>query len=171
MGAYSIGTGSNPVEGLGGWALFSLFRLSLTRLVRLSGSLCVAVERQGSTITWTLCKAQASAAADGVERQNLTCVFGQRWIVKRRLSYAFSRRGAHFCLRRTLGNERRSDVAANNEHQSPAAKTTNSNSCDLAVAQVKLVKLHIPKQRSERTASAEPKSKKMNQINTKNYWK
>ena len=40
------------------------------------------------------------------------------------------------------------------KHQSPAAKTTNSNSCDHAVAQVKQ---HIPEQRSE---STEPISKK-----------
>ena len=68
---------------------------------------------------------------------------GERWIVKRRRSYAFSHRGAHCCLRGGWG--KRGDLAwqpAVNP-QIPAAKTTNSNCCDRAAAQVKQ---HIPEQ-------------------------
>ena len=66
--------------------------------------------------------------------------------MKRRRSYAFSHRGAHFCLRR-VGEEGRFDVASRSETPKPAAKTTNSNCCDRAVAQVK----HHPNNPGERT--------------------
>ena len=51
---------------------------------------------------------------------------GQRWIVKRRQSYAFSHRGAHFCLRGGWGTRERFDVAARNEppkHKLPKPQT------------------------------------------------
>ena len=68
---------------------------------------------------------------------------GRRWVVKRRRSYAFSHRGAHFCLRGGWG--KRGDLTWHPavKHQRPAAKTTNSNCCDRAVAQVKQ---HTPEQ-------------------------
>ena len=78
--------------------------------------------------------------------------------------YAFSHRdhGAHFCLRGGWG--KRGDLTWHPavKHQRPAlaAKTTNSNCCDRAAAQVKQ---HIPKQplnRVEKTASTEQISKK-----------
>ena len=53
--------------------------------------------------------------------------------------YAFSHRdrGAHFCLRGGWG--KREDLTWHPavKHQRPAAKTTNSNCCDYAAAQVK----------------------------------
>ena len=59
--------------------------------------------------------------------------------------YAFSHRdhGAHFCLRGGWG--KRVDLTWHPavKHQWPAAKTTNSNCCDRAAAQVKQ---HIPEQ-------------------------
>ena len=48
-----------------------------------------------------------------------------------------------FELERGLGEEGRFDVASRSETPKPPAKTTNSNCCDRAVAQVKQ---HIPKQ-------------------------
>ena len=55
------------------------------------------------------------------------------------LMYAFSHRdcGAHFCLRGGWG--KRGDLTWHPavKHQRPAAKTTNSNCCDRAAAQVK----------------------------------
>ena len=84
-------------------------------------------------------------------------ICGQRWIVNRGRSYAFSHRGAHFCLRGDGGRVRDLTFQPAVKHQSPAAKPTNSNSCDHAVAQEKQ---HISEIRSERTASSEPISKK-----------
>ena len=77
------------------------------------------------------------------------------------LMYAFSHRdrGAHFCLRGGWG--KRGDLTLHPavKHQRPAAKTTNSNYCDRAAAQVKQ---HIPEQPGWKTASrsAEQISKK-----------
>ena len=53
------------------------------------------------------------------------------------LLYAFCLCGARFCLRRGWG--KRGDLTWHPamKHQRPAAKTTNSNCCDRAVAQVK----------------------------------
>ena len=62
---------------------------------------------------------------------------GGRWVVKKRRSYAFSHRGAHFCLREGWGKRRDLTWHPAVKHQRPAAKTTNSNCCDRAVAQVK----------------------------------
>ena len=69
---------------------------------------------------------------------------GERWIVKRRQSYAFSHRGAHFTLLFERGWGKRGDLAWQPavKYQSPT-KATNSNCCDRAVAQVKQ---HIPEQ-------------------------
>ena len=78
-------------------------------------------------------------------------------IVKRRRSFAFSHRGAHFCLRGGWGKTGDLTWHPAVKHQRPAAKTTNSNSCDYALAQVMQC---IPEQRSERTANTEPISKK-----------
>ena len=71
---------------------------------------------------------------------------GERWIVnKTTVLYAFSHRdhGAHFCLRGGWG--KRGDLTWHPavKRQRPAAKTTNSNCCDRAAAQVKQ---HIPEQ-------------------------
>ena len=96
---------------------------------------------------------------------------GERWIVKRRRSYAFSHRGAHFCLRGGWGKGGDLMWHPAVKHQRPAAKTTNSNCCDRAVAQVKQ---HIPEQpgctRNWKNKYWE-NIEKRNQINTKNYWK
>ena len=103
-----------------------------------------AVERWGSTLTCTVC-----TAADSEERQICTtCLFAESvGLWKRRrsylyvcfLMYAFSHRdrGAHFCLRGVWG--KRGDLTWHPavKHQRPAAKTTNSNCCDRAAAQVK----------------------------------
>ena len=103
-----------------------------------------AVERWGSTLTCTVC-----TAADSEERQICTtCLFAESvGLWKRRrsylyvcfLMYAFSHRdrGAHFCLRGGWG--KRGDLTWHPavKHQRPAAKTTNSNCCDLAAVQVK----------------------------------
>ena len=66
---------------------------------------------------------------------------GQRWIVKRRRSYAFSHRGAHFCLTGGWGRGRDLTWQPAVNHQSPAAKATKSDSCGHTEAQVKE---HIP---------------------------
>ena len=100
-----------------------------------------AFERWGSTLTCTVC-----TAADSEERQICTtCLFAESvGLWKRRRSYctgmyAFSHRdrGAHFCLRGGWG--KRGDLTWHPavKHQRPAAKTTNSNCCDRAAAQVK----------------------------------
>ena len=67
------------------------------------------------------------------------------------------------------GEEGRFDVAARSETPKPPAKTTNSNSCDRAAAQVYYKKEDKPEQPgySKYWANIE----KRNQINTKNYWK
>ena len=59
--------------------------------------------------------------------------------------YAFSHRdhAAHFCLRGGWGKRRDLTWHPAVKHQRPAAKTTNSNCCDRAAAQVNQ---HIPKQ-------------------------
>ena len=78
-------------------------------------------------------RASSRRALDCEKDDGLTCV------------YAFSHRdhGAHFCLRRGWG--KRGDLTRHPavKHQRPAAKTTNSNCCDRAAAQVKQ---HIPEQ-------------------------
>ena len=124
-----------------------------------------AIERRGSTLTWTVC-----TAADSEERPNLydVLICRERWIVKRRRSYAFSHRGEHFCLRRGWG--KRGDLTWQPavKHQRPAAKATNSNCCDRAAAQVKQ---HIPEQPGWKNSKNWANIEKRNQINTKNYWK
>ena len=67
---------------------------------------------------------------------------GKHWIVKRRWYYAFSHRGAHFCFRGVLGEKGEQNTV---KHQSPAAKATNSDSCDCTAAKVKE---RIPEQRT-----------------------
>ena len=114
-----------------------------------------AVERWGSTLTWTLCM-----AADSEERQICTtCLFAENVGLWKDDCLAFSHRGAHFCLRGGWGKLRgeiwRAIPQSNTKR--PATKTTNSNCCDRAVAQVKQ---HIPEQPGERTASTEQISKK-----------
>ena len=74
----------------------------------------------------------------------------------------------HFCLRGGWG--KRGDLTWHPavKQQRPAAKTTNINCCDRAVAQVKQHKREQPGwKNSKYWASIE----KRNQINTKNYWK
>ena len=95
-------------------------------------------------------------------------ICGERWIVKRRRSYAFSHRGAHLCLRGGWGNRGDLTWQPALKHQRPAAKTTNSNCCDRAAAQVKR---HIPEQPVWKNSKYWAKIEKMKQINTKNYWK
>ena len=102
-----------------------------------------AVERRGSTLTWTVC-----TAADSKERQICTPwrAYSRRELdceTSRQRSYAFSHRGAHFCLRG--GWEKRGDLMWQSavKHQRPAAKTTNINCCDRAADQVKQ---HVPEQ-------------------------
>ena len=91
------------------------------------------------------------------------------------LMYAFSHRdrGAHFCLRGGWG--KRGDLTWHPavKHQRPAAKTTDSNCCDRAAAQVKLHKSSTyPNNRVEKQqVDLLSKYRKRNQINTKNYWK
>ena len=51
------------------------------------------------------------------------------------------------------------------------AKTTNSNSCDRAVAQVNKIQKHIPEQPGWMNSKYWGNIEKRNQINTKNYWK
>ena len=204
------------------------------------------VDRRGSTLTWTVCKAiTASAAADSEERQICTTcliaesaglclmlfpivrdfkgnavgnvvaetgrdlvfmttarlsdlsmpdevrrspeqsarqpiarsgkfvrrtllIHGERWFVKRRRSYAFSYRGAHFCLRGGWGKTGDLTWQPAVKPQSPAAKTTNNNCCDRAMAQVKQ---HIPEQPGWKNSKYWANIEKRNQINTKNYWK
>ena len=101
-----------------------------------------------------------------VRRHVLIC--GGRWVVKRRRSYAFSHRGAHFCLREGWGKRGELTCHPAVKHQRPAAKTTNSNCCDRAVAQVKQ---HIPEQPGWKNSKYWANIEKRNQINTKNYWK
>ena len=78
-------------------------------------------------------RAYSRRALDCEKDDGLTCM------------YAFSHRdhGAHFCLRRGWG--KRGDLTWHPavKHQRPAAKTTNSNCCDRASAQVNQ---HIPDQ-------------------------
>ena len=72
-------------------------------------------------------RAYSRRALDCEKDDGLTCM------------YAFSHRdhGAHFCLRGGWG--KRGDLTWHPavKHQRPAAKTTNSNCCDRAAAQVK----------------------------------
>ena len=86
----------------------------------------------------------------------------QRWIVKRRRYMPAPVVELHLCLRggTRLGEEGRFDVAARSDTPKPSCQ----NRCDRAVSQVKG---HIPKQRSEKTASAEPISKKGIKLVTK----
>ena len=80
--------------------------------------------------------------------------------------YAFSNRGAHVCLRGlSSGEEGRFDVAARSETPKPPAKTTNSNSCDRAAAQVTEDK---PAQPGWKYSKYWANIEKRNQINTKN---
>ena len=65
------------------------------------------------------------------------------WIVKRRQSYAFSHRRAHFCVR-GVGGRGRFDEAARCETPKPSCESHKQQTCcDHAVAQVKQ---HIPEQ-------------------------
>ena len=105
---------------------------------RLSDLSFHAVERWGSTLTCTVC-----TAADSEERQiSTTCLFAESvglWKRRRSYMYAFSHRdrGAHFCLRGGWGKRGYLTWHPAVKHQRPAAKTTNSNCCDCAAAQVK----------------------------------
>ena len=123
-------------------------------------------ERRGSTLTWTVC-----TAADSEERQICTTlsanIRGERWIVKvGGLMLSNSPIMEHTTVWEGLGEERRFAVAV--KHQGPAAKTTNSNCCDRAVAQVKQ---QIPEQPGWKNSKYWANIEKRNQINTKNYWK
>ena len=110
--------------------------------------------------TWTVC-----TAAGSEERHNLydVLICGERWIVKRRRSCAFSNGGAHLCLRGDW--RKRGDLTWQPavKHQRPAAKTTNSNSGQ--------IKQHIPEQSWWKNSNYWANIEKRNQINTKNYWK
>ena len=103
-------------------------------------------------------RAYSRRALDCEKDDGLTCM------------YAFSHRdhGAHFCLRGGWG--KRGDFTWHTavKHQRPAAKTTNSNCCDRAAAQVKQ---HIPEQPGWKNSKYWANIEKRNQINTKNYWK
>ena len=123
-----------------------------------------AVERWGSTLTCTAC-----TAADSEERQICTtCLFAESVALWKRLTcmYAFSHRdhGAHFCLIGGWG--KRVDLTWHPavKHQRPAAKTTNSNCCDRAAAQVKQ---HIPEQPGWKNSKYWGNIEKRNQINTR----
>ena len=105
-------------------------------------------------------RAYSRRALDCEKDDGLTCM------------YAFSHRdhGAHFCLRSRGGWGKRGDLTWHPavKHQRPAAKTTNSNCCDRAAAQVKQ---HIPEQPGWKNSKCWANIEKRNQINTKNYWK
>ena len=77
-------------------------------------------------------RAYSRRALDCEKDDGLTCMYAFSM-------YAFSHRdrGAHFCLRGGWG--KRGDLTWHPtvKHQRPAAKTTNSNRCDRAAAQVK----------------------------------
>ena len=96
-------------------------------------ALCVTIERQGSTLTWTVWKAIGGSApiaksSKFVRRAHSRTAFD----CERRQSYAFSHRGAHFCLKGGWQKRERFDVAGAVNHQSPAAKATNSDRCGRA---------------------------------------
>ena len=78
-------------------------------------------------------RAFSRRALDCEKDDGLTCMYVFS------LMYAFSHRdrGAHFCLRGGWG--KRGDLTWHPavKHQRPAAKTTNSNCCDRAAAQVR----------------------------------
>ena len=130
-----------------------------------------AVDRWGSTLTCTVC-----TAADSEERQICTTCLSlfteSVGLWKRRrsylyvcfLMYAFSHRdhGTHFFLRGGWG--KRGDLTWHPavKHQRPAAKTTNSNCCDCAAAQVKQ---HIPEQPGWKNSKYWANIEKRNQIN------
>ena len=91
-------------------------------------------------------RAYSRRALDCEKDDGLTCM------------YAFSHRdhGAHFCW------GKRGDLMWHPavKHQRPAAKTTNSNCCDSAAAQVKQHISTYPNNRVEKTASTEQISKR-----------
>ena len=124
--------------------------------------------------TWTVCTAGDSELAIGCreERQTCTTCLSRRALDCEKTTvlhaYAFSHRGAHLCLRGDLG--KRGDLTWQPavKHQNPPAKTTNSNSCDHAVAQVKV---HKPAQPGWKHSKYWANLEKRNQINIKNYWK
>ena len=105
-------------------------------------------------------RASSRRALDCEKDDGLTCM------------YAFSHRddGAHFwfCLRGGWGKSGDLTWHPAVKHQRPAAKTTNSNCCDRAAAQVKQ---HIPEQPGWKNSKCWANIEKRNQINTKNYWK
>ena len=124
--------------------------------------------------TWTVCTAGDSELAIGCreERQTCTTCLSRRALDCEKTTvlhaYAFSHRGAPLCLRGDWG--KRGDLTWQPavKHQNPPAKTTNSNSCDHAVAQVKV---HKPAQPGWKYSKYWANIEKRNQINTKNYWK
>ena len=59
-------------------------------------AVCIAVERQGSTLTRTVCKIGSSRQRKAANLHVL--IRGQCWIIKRRQSCAFSHRWAHLGL-------------------------------------------------------------------------
>ena len=131
-----------------------------------------AVERWGSTLTWTVCM-----AADSEERQIcMTCFFAETLGCEETTVLCFLpswSASTHFCLRGGCSWGKRGNLTWHPavKHQTPpkpAAKTTNSSCCHCAVAQVKQ---HIPEQPGWKNSKYWAKIEKRNQINTKNYWK
>ena len=113
--------------------------------------------------TWTVCTVGDSELAIGCreERQTCTTCLSQRALDCEKTTvlhaYAFSHRGAHLCLRGDWG--KRGDLTWQPavKHQNPPAKTTNSNSCDHAMAQVKV---HKPAQPGVEVQQVLSKSRK-----------
>ena len=105
--------------------------------------LCVAVERRGSTLTWTVCKAIDGSRLRKAANLYDVLIRGQRWIVKRRRSDAFSHRGAHFCLR---GCWEEGEIWRGSPQWTTKAQLPKPQTATVAAAQIQ-VKERIPEQK------------------------
>ena len=113
--------------------------------------------------TWTVC-----TAADCEERQICTtCLFAESiglWKVDGLVCWSTRL----FDLRGVIRGRGEIWHGSPQWNTKPPAKTTNSNSCDRAAAQVKE---HKPEQPGWKYSKYWANIEKRNQINTKNYWK
>ena len=137
--------------------------LVFTTTARLS-DLSMPLKGEVRRSTLTVC-----TAADCEERQ----IFVRRAYSRRALDCEKSTvlyAGAHVCLRGVIRGrgEIWRGTGSPQWNTKPPAKTTNSNSCDRAAAQVKE---HKPEQPGWKYSKYWANIEKRNQINTKNYWK
>ena len=128
-----------------------------------------ALERWGSTLTWTVC-----TAADSEKRQILRRAYSRRALgCEKTTVLCFLRSWSALLFERGLGEDGRFDVPSRSE----APKTSCQNHKQQLLrprsgpSKAAHVQQHIPEQPGWKNSKYWANIEKRNQINTKNYWK